>query len=88
MCISIFYCFVCFSLHLYIYFQNTQNGSDQSAGAAVYQQGAAVTYSQEGLEHTGSDGTTFKAQADTRAAALPSAGPSLNGAYTPGAAPG
>ncbi|KAM4562831.1 RNA-binding protein 10 [Odontesthes bonariensis] len=67
--------------------QNTQNGSDQGAGAVVYQQGAAVSYSQEGLEHTGLDGAAFKAQADTRAAALLSAGPSLNGAYTTGAAP-
>uniref|UniRef100_A0AAQ5YGA0 RNA binding motif protein 10 n=1 Tax=Amphiprion ocellaris TaxID=80972 RepID=A0AAQ5YGA0_AMPOC len=55
---------------------------------AVTQQGAAVTYSQEGHGYTGPDGTTFKAQADTRVVALPSAGASLNGAYTGGAAPG
>lgn len=62
--------------------QTTQNGSGggQSIDTGVYQQGAAVTYSQDGHEYTGPDGTAFKAQADTRVAAL-------NGAYTGGAAP-
>lgn len=54
----------------------------------VYQQGAAVTYGQDGNEYSGLDGTTFKAQADARIAALPSAGAALMGAYTGGVAPG
>lgn len=54
----------------------------------MYQQGAAVTYNQEGHEYSGPDGTTFKAQADTRVATLPSAGAALMGAYTAGAAAG
>ncbi|GLD46160.1 RNA-binding protein 10-like protein [Lates japonicus] len=69
--------------------QTAQNGSGaaQSIDTAVYQQGAAVTYSQEGHEYSGPDGTTFKAQADARVPALPSAGAALMGAYTGGAAP-
>ncbi|XP_068996757.1 RNA-binding protein 10 [Embiotoca jacksoni] len=69
--------------------QTTQNGSGggQSVDTAVYQQGAAVTYSQEGHEYSGSEGGTFKVQADSRVAALAGAGTSLNGAYTGGAAP-
>ncbi|XP_044065667.1 RNA-binding protein 10 [Siniperca chuatsi] len=69
--------------------QTTQNGSggSQSIDTAVYQQGAAVTYNQEGNEYTGIDGTTFKGQADARVAALPSAGAALMGAYTGGAVP-
>ncbi|KAM9350756.1 RNA-binding protein 10 [Symphorus nematophorus] len=69
--------------------QTAQNGSGggQSIDTAVYQQGAAVTYSQEGNEYSGLDGTTFKAQADVRVAALPSTGAALIGAYTGGAAP-
>ncbi|XP_071332453.1 RNA-binding protein 10 [Trachinotus anak] len=69
--------------------QTAQNGSGggQSIDTAVYQQGAAVTYNQEGHEFSGPDGTTFKAQADTRVPALPSAGAALMGAYTGGAAP-
>ncbi|XP_028266148.1 RNA-binding protein 10 isoform X2 [Parambassis ranga] len=65
--------------------QTTQNGSGegQSIDTAVYQQGAAITYNQEGL-----DGTSFKAQADTRVNTLSSAGAVLNGAFTGGAAPG
>lgn len=54
----------------------------------MYQQGAAVTYSQDGSEYSGLDGTTFKTQADARVSALPSAGAALMGAYTGGAAPG
>ncbi|XP_022597625.1 RNA-binding protein 10-like [Seriola dumerili] len=70
--------------------QTAQNGSGggQSIDTAVYQQGAAVTYNQDGHEYSGPDGTTFKAQADTRVPALPSAGAALMGAYTGGAAPG
>nr|XP_046252043.1 RNA-binding protein 10 isoform X2 [Scatophagus argus] len=69
--------------------QTAQNGSGggQSVDTAIYQQGAAVAYSQEGNEYCGQDGTTFKAQADARVAALPSAGAALMGAYTGGAAP-
>uniref|UniRef100_A0A4W6EWS7 RNA binding motif protein 10 n=1 Tax=Lates calcarifer TaxID=8187 RepID=A0A4W6EWS7_LATCA len=69
--------------------QTAQNGSGaaQSIDTAVYQQGAAVTYSQEGREYSGPNGTTFKAQADARVPALPSAGAALMGAYTGGAAP-
>ncbi|XP_017270557.1 RNA-binding protein 10 [Kryptolebias marmoratus] len=61
--------------------QNTQLGSGvgQGVDAAVCQQGAAVTYSQEGLKYAGADCT-----ADSRVAALPSAGASLNGAYAGG----
>uniref|UniRef100_I3K387 RNA binding motif protein 10 n=1 Tax=Oreochromis niloticus TaxID=8128 RepID=I3K387_ORENI len=70
--------------------QTTQNGpgGGQSVDTSVYQQGAAVTYSQEGLEYAGQDGTTFKPQADNRVAALTSGVASLNGAYAGGAAPG
>ncbi|XP_042264536.1 RNA-binding protein 10 isoform X2 [Thunnus maccoyii] len=69
--------------------QTAQNGSGggQSIETAVYQQGEAVTYNQEGHEYSGPDGTTFKAQADTRVAALPGTGAALMGAYTAGAAP-
>uniref|UniRef100_A0A671US86 RNA binding motif protein 10 n=1 Tax=Sparus aurata TaxID=8175 RepID=A0A671US86_SPAAU len=64
-----------------------QNGSGgQSIDTAVYQQGAAVTYSQEGNEYSGLDGTTFKAHVDARVAALPNAGAALMGTYTGGAA--
>ncbi|XP_041656204.1 RNA-binding protein 10 [Cheilinus undulatus] len=68
--------------------QTTQNGSGggQSTDTAVYQQGAAVTYSQEGNEYAGQDSTSFKAQADVRVAALPSSGAALMGAYTVGGA--
>lgn len=54
----------------------------------MYQQGAAVTYGQDGNEYPGIDGTTYKTQADVRVAALPSAGAALMGTYTGGAAPG
>ncbi|XP_070695363.1 RNA-binding protein 10 isoform X2 [Pempheris klunzingeri] len=69
--------------------QTAQNGSGggQSIDSAVYQQGAAVTYGQDGNEYSGLDGTTFKAQTDARVAALPSAGAALIGAYTGGVAP-
>ncbi|KAM9856021.1 RNA-binding protein 10 [Aulostomus maculatus] len=66
--------------------QSAQNGSGggQSIDAAVYQQGAAVSYSQEGHEYSGpQDGTSFKVQTDTRVAALPAA--ALIGVYTTGA---
>ncbi|XP_029361570.1 RNA-binding protein 10 isoform X2 [Echeneis naucrates] len=68
--------------------QTAQNGSGvgQSIDAAVYQQGAAVTYNQEGHEYSGQDSTSFKAQTDTRVLPLPSAGTALMGAYTGGAA--
>ncbi|KAK5863653.1 hypothetical protein PBY51_000667 [Eleginops maclovinus] len=69
--------------------QTAQNGSvgGQTTDTAVYQQGAAVTYSQEGVEYSGLDGTHFKAQGDARASALPGAGTALMGAYTGGAGP-
>ncbi|XP_076022675.1 RNA-binding protein 10 isoform X2 [Genypterus blacodes] len=67
--------------------QTAQNGSGggQSLDAAVYQQGAAVTYNQEGHESSGCDGTAFKALTDPKAAALPSTGGALIGAYAAGA---
>lgn len=70
--------------------QTAQNGSGggQSIDTAVYQQGAAVTYNQEGHEYSGPDGTSFKTQTDARVPALPGAGTALMGAYTGGAAPG
>ncbi|XP_029010994.1 RNA-binding protein 10 isoform X2 [Betta splendens] len=69
--------------------QTTQNGlgRGQSIDTAVYQQGAAVAYSQEGTEYSAPDGTAFKAQADARVAAIPSAGVALMGAYAAVAAP-
>ncbi|XP_030589087.1 RNA-binding protein 10 isoform X2 [Archocentrus centrarchus] len=69
--------------------QTTPNGpgGGQSVDTGVYQQGAAITYSQEGHEYAGQDGTTFKSQADNRVAALTGGVASLNGAYTGGAAP-
>ncbi|XP_034552207.1 RNA-binding protein 10 isoform X2 [Notolabrus celidotus] len=68
--------------------QTSQNGSGggQTVDTAVYQQGAAVTYNQEGNEYTGLDGTGFKTTTDVRIAALPSSGGALMGAYTGGAA--
>ncbi len=85
--------FLCFALYFSLTLfqsQAAQNGSGggQSIDTAVYQQGAAVTYSQEGSEYSVLDGTTFKAQADARVTALPGAGTALMGAYTGGAAPG
>lgn len=70
--------------------QTAQNGSGGGQGleAAVYQQGAAVTYNQDGQESSGCDGIAFKALADPKVAALPGAGGALMGAYTAGAAPG
>ncbi|XP_065816995.1 RNA-binding protein 10 isoform X2 [Labrus bergylta] len=70
--------------------QTAQNGSGggQSIDTAVYQQGAAVTYSQEGNDYSGLDGTSFKAQADNTVNALSSSGAALMGAYTGGAATG
>ena len=78
-CVCFFVCFLS---------QTAQNGSagGQSIDTAVYQQGAAVTYNQEGTDYSGLDGTTYKA--DVRVAALPGAGTALMGAYTGGAAPG
>nr|XP_020471946.1 RNA-binding protein 10-like isoform X2 [Monopterus albus] len=69
--------------------QTAQNGSGggQSVDTAVYQQGTAVTYNQEGSEYSGPDSTNFKAQADARVAVLPSAGAALMGVYKVGAAP-
>ncbi|KAM3871728.1 RNA-binding protein 10 [Diretmus argenteus] len=63
--------------------QTAQNGSGggQGTDTAVYQQGAAVTYSQEGQEYSGLDGTSFNAQPN---ATLPSTGAALMGAYTGG----
>ncbi|XP_029995115.1 RNA-binding protein 10 isoform X1 [Sphaeramia orbicularis] len=67
--------------------QTAQNGSvGQSVDGAVFQQGAAVTYNQDGHGYSGSDGTSFKGQADTRITALPTAGAALMGAYTTGGA--
>lgn len=70
--------------------QTPQNGSGggQTTDTAVYQQGAAVTYNQEGVEYSGLDGTHFKSQGDARASALPGARTALMGAYTGGAAAG
>ncbi|XP_040007857.1 RNA-binding protein 10 [Xiphias gladius] len=69
--------------------QTAQNGSGggQSVDTTVYQQGAAVTYNQEGHEYSRPDGTTFKAQADARVPAVPIAGAALVRTYTGGAAP-
>ncbi|XP_029910900.1 RNA-binding protein 10 isoform X2 [Myripristis murdjan] len=69
--------------------QTAQNGSGggQSVDTAVYQQGAAVTYTQEGQENLGPDASTLKVQAGATGAALPSTGTALMGAYTGGAAP-
>ncbi|XP_068600493.1 RNA-binding protein 10 [Brachionichthys hirsutus] len=69
--------------------QAAQNGSGggQSLETAVYQQGAAVTYSRERNEYSGIDGTTLKAQADVALAALPNAGLLLMGAYMGGTPP-
>ncbi|XP_068452768.1 RNA-binding protein 10 [Clinocottus analis] len=66
--------------------QTAQNGSggSQSLDTPVYQQGAAVTYNQEGNEYSGLDGTSFKA--DVRAAAPPAAGAAQMGAYAGAAA--
>ncbi|KAK1897836.1 RNA-binding protein 10 [Dissostichus eleginoides] len=68
--------------------QTPQNGSGggQTTDTAVYQQGAAVTYNQEGVEYSGLDGTHFKSQGEARASALPGARTALMGAYTGGAA--
>lgn len=85
MFIVVFLFFVC------VFFSQTaQNGSGggQSIDTAVYQQGAAVTYNQEGTDYSGLDGTSFKVQADVRVAALPGAGTALMGAYAGGVAPG
>ncbi|TNN82353.1 RNA-binding protein 5 [Liparis tanakae] len=67
--------------------QTTPNGSgvSQSVDTAVYQQGAAVTYNQEGNDYSGLDGTTFQAQADVRVAVLP-AGAAQMGVHTGGGA--
>lgn len=83
-------CFFFFLIYIFFQSQTAQNGSGggQSIDTAVYQQGAAVTYNQEGNEYSVLDGATFKAQADARVAALPVAGAALMGAYTGGAAPG
>lgn len=64
---------------MYIFPPNAQNASGvgQDVDAAVCQQGAAVTYSQEGHKYSGPDSMT-----DSRGAALPIAGASLNGAYS------
>nr|XP_040048768.1 RNA-binding protein 10 [Gasterosteus aculeatus aculeatus] len=68
--------------------QTAQNGSGgiQSTDTTVYQQGAAVTYNQDGNEYSGIDGTTFKALAEARVAALPGVGAAQMGAYAGGAA--
>uniref|UniRef100_A0A8D3A0Y2 RNA-binding protein 10-like n=1 Tax=Scophthalmus maximus TaxID=52904 RepID=A0A8D3A0Y2_SCOMX len=70
--------------------QTAPNGSSgsQSIDTAVYQQGAAVTYNRERHDFSGPDGTSFKAQADTRVPSLPGAGAALVAAYRGGAAPG
>ncbi|XP_035500657.2 RNA-binding protein 10 isoform X2 [Scophthalmus maximus] len=69
--------------------QTAPNGSSgsQSIDTAVYQQGAAVTYNRERHDFSGPDGTSFKAQADTRVPSLPGAGAALVAAYRGGAAP-
>uniref|UniRef100_A0A1A8IJS3 RNA binding motif protein 10 n=2 Tax=Nothobranchius kuhntae TaxID=321403 RepID=A0A1A8IJS3_NOTKU len=60
----------------------TQNAPNGGVDATVYQQGAAVTCSQEGLKYSGPDGP--RAQTDSRVAALPNTVTSLNGAFTGG----
>lgn len=79
--LSLTYCFHC---------QNAQNGSSggQNVDGAVYQQGAAVTYGQDGHEFSLLDGATFKVPTDARVAALPNPGTALMGAYTTGATSG
>ncbi|CAN9516048.1 unnamed protein product [Ophioblennius macclurei] len=70
--------------------QASQNGSGggQSGDTAVYQQGAAVTYGQEGQEYPGADSSsTFKAQAVARAPILPGPAGAQNGAYGGAAGP-
>lgn len=49
---------------------------------AAFQQGAAVTYNQDGNTYSGPDSTTFKAQAHAGVTVLPSATASVTGAYT------
>uniref|UniRef100_A0A1A7WUN2 RNA binding motif protein 10 n=1 Tax=Iconisemion striatum TaxID=60296 RepID=A0A1A7WUN2_9TELE len=61
--------------------QNAPNGG-KGVDAAMYQQGAAVTYSQEGLKYSGPDGS--RVPTDSRVAALPNAVATLNGAFTGG----
>uniref|UniRef100_A0A667WTG1 RNA binding motif protein 10 n=1 Tax=Myripristis murdjan TaxID=586833 RepID=A0A667WTG1_9TELE len=58
------------------HYKTAQNGSGggQSVDTAVYQQGAAVTYTQEGQENLGPDASTLKVQAGATGAALPSTG--------------
>lgn len=81
--------FVCFQWS-FLHSQTAPNGSSgsQSIDTAVYQQGAAVTYNRERHDFSGPDGTSFKAQADTRVPSLPGAGAALVAAYRGGAAPG
>uniref|UniRef100_A0A3P9K622 RNA-binding protein 10 n=1 Tax=Oryzias latipes TaxID=8090 RepID=A0A3P9K622_ORYLA len=57
--------------------QNIQQGLGGNVDAAVYQQGAAITYSHDAKEYAGLDGTTFKSQADARTASLSSTVPPL-----------
>ncbi|KAK5605803.1 hypothetical protein CRENBAI_005626 [Crenichthys baileyi] len=65
----------------------SQNTPGSGEDALVHQQGAAVIYSQEGQNYTGSDGTASRTQMDSRIAALSGAGAALNGAYTGGGTP-
>ncbi|KAF7668720.1 hypothetical protein LDENG_00289820 [Lucifuga dentata] len=67
--------------------QAAQNGSGggQGVDTAVYQQGAAVTYSEDRHECSGSDGAAFKAHTDAKLTALPNAGVAVLGTYTAGA---
>lgn len=62
--------------------QSAQNASGESMNGAAFQQGAAVTYNQDGNTYSGPDSTTFKAQAHAGVTVLPSATASVTGAYT------
>ncbi|XP_051913156.1 RNA-binding protein 10 isoform X1 [Hippocampus zosterae] len=63
--------------------QNAQNGSGGGPEyGEMYQQGAAVTYNQEGNDYASLDGQHFQVQTDSRVASLPSAGAHLKVAYS------
>lgn len=66
--------------------QAAQNGASggQGVDAALCQQGAAVSYIQEGNTYSGIDVSSFKPQTDVRVAALPGAGAALLGTFPAG----
>ncbi|XP_077439840.1 RNA-binding protein 10 isoform X1 [Vanacampus margaritifer] len=70
--------------------QTAQNGSGGGQSAEyreMYQQGAAITYNQDGNDYTLPDGQHFQMQTDSRVASLPSTGAPLRGAYSAAATP-